>query len=295
MGVTRWTIDGRGPAPAAAAPSRCEPESSYDRASGTGRTAELKRLEEQADLAFSAELDQLLGAGMSSDGTILDLGCGPGAVTRRLRAALPDARVLGADSDATLLALVDPPTLLMSGTEVPLETGCVDDVLVRYVAQHLPPSSRAQVWSEARRVLRPGGRIHVVDVDDAEAGTVRPFVPALVGVYAKIAEDQAARGGDRAVIRRVPGELSDAGFTKVRSRTISISSLERPVADFEVHLGPERHRPLADAGVLNALDMALLTYGWGLVTASPEAFVRISIHLVQAVAPDCPPERGAIT
>lgn len=101
---------------------------------------------------------------------IAEVGCGTGAVTRRLAQALPDARITAVDVDPAILSRAarrNPGARitwkLASATALPLEDASFDAVVCSLVLHHLDPEPKAAALSEARRVLRPGGRLHVAD------------------------------------------------------------------------------------------------------------------------------------
>lgn len=263
--------------------------SSYRPGQGQGRTDEMSRLDRQAELTFDVELDLLIAGGLAQDGLILDLGSGNGAVTKRLRQALPQARVVAVDVDADLLSLVPPPALLIRAGRIPLEDDSADDIVVRFVAQHLRPAARAELWTEVLRVLRPGGRVHVIDVDDTDSGVTTPRQPGLAPIFAKLHHAQSADGGDRMVIGKVVPELDTAGFQDVFRERGEVTSTERNLSDFAVHVGPERHVPHVATGVLTLADLAVMTRGWQAILADPAAYICIYVHLVRAVKPGANP------
>lgn len=261
------------------------PASSYRPGVGLPRRDEMTRLDRQAELTFDTELELLLDGGLARTGTVVDLGSGNGAITTRLRSALPEATVIGADVDAELLSLVPAPALLIEEGRIPLADNTVDDVLVRFVAQHLTPAARGELWAEALRVLRPGGRLHVIDVDDTDSGITTPRQAGLAPVFAKLHHAQAADGGDRMVIGKVAPELAAAGFERVSPVRGEVSSQERPLTDFAVHVGPERHVPQVATGVLSLADLAAITQGWRAILSDPAAYICLYVHLVRGVKP----------
>ena len=259
--------------------------SSYHPGVGRRRDAEMERLDRQAGLTFENEFALLIGGGLTETGTIVDLGSGNGAITTRLRERRAGATVIGVDVDPELLASVPAPTLLIEEGRIPLGDGTVDDVLVRFVAQHLTPEDRSSLWAETLRILAPGGRVHVIDVDDTDAGITRPPQPALGYVFSKVHAGQAAEGGDRRVIGKIAAELESAGFTAAHQVRDGVTSQERPIADFAVHLGPERLLPYVAAGILTLGDLAISTKSWHAVRDAPDAYVCIYIHVVRAHKP----------
>ncbi|MGW3042120.1 class I SAM-dependent methyltransferase [Kitasatospora sp. NPDC001159] len=100
--------------------------------------------------------------------TVLDIACGTGIVTARLRR--PGRTVLGVDRSPGMLRLAEqrlPGAVLRAdATRLPLRTGSVDAVVLVWLLHLLPDA--APVLAEARRVLRPGGvLITTVDKNDA--------------------------------------------------------------------------------------------------------------------------------
>ncbi|MFF9645186.1 class I SAM-dependent methyltransferase [Kitasatospora aureofaciens] len=262
---------------------------SYDpaRTTGGGLGAELDRLEAQAGLSFPEELRILRELGLPTGGTVLELGAGPGAVTRRLRAALPaDTALIAADIDGELLAHAAGPgvTLLVAdGAELPLPDASVDFVLLRYVLQHVPDP--VAVLAEVRRVLRPGGRVAVTEVDSALWGAAEPSYPELAGVHAKMAAAQRADGGDRSIGRRLPRLLRAAGFEQPVLRPFATTNDDHPTDAFAPQLGPQRLEPLVARGVLSLAELALAADRWNRFRSDPDAWVMLLGLTVAATAP----------
>ena len=263
--------------------------STYDptSVSAGGFADELVRLEQQAELTFDVELAKLAEAGVRDGARVLDLGCGSGAFTRRLRAALPLSVVTGADIDPRMLARVAAPTVLIdqaADAAVPaVADGSVDVVVVRYVAQHLDTEGRARLWRRAFAALAPEGLLIVIDVDDADWGTVTPLAPGLSAVFRQIAASQSQRGGDRFVVRALAGELNAAGFGEVTPRIGVLSSDDRLMDDFAVHLGPARYLGQVVDGVVSIDDLAAIAGAWETVRRDPAARVELHVHVISTV------------
>ena len=92
------------------------------------------------------------------DGRVLDLGCRFGALTREY---LDENTVVGVDVDREALKaaaeLGIEPLWADASESLPLEDGSFDVVVVGELLEHLPMPERTV--AEARRVLRPGGRL----------------------------------------------------------------------------------------------------------------------------------------
>jgi SAM-dependent methyltransferase len=261
---------------------------SYNAARTTagGLPGELARLEAQAALSFAEELRVLRELGLGSADPLLEVGCGPGAMTRRLTSALPSVPVIALDADIELLARAAVGSASLAGGDaraLPLRAGGVGAVLIRYVLQHM--SDPLAGLAEARRVLRPGGTVFVIEVDAELWGVAEPADPRLAAVHARIAAAQRAAGGDRLIGRRLSGLLRAAGFGDVAVRPFAVTSDEHPLEDFAPLLGPERLVPLIEDGGLGIADLALVTAGWMRFLAEPTAWVMLLGLVVSARAP----------
>ena len=124
-----------------------------------------KRLEPRPWFMNGLKLRYLLAELRSVHGKVLDLGCGAGAVAKAVKRARPDLDVVGCDLSKAALAAatVSPENVTFrraSAETVPFEDGEFDFVWIFDVLEHV--ESPEQVMLEVARVLRPGGRFHIV-------------------------------------------------------------------------------------------------------------------------------------
>lgn len=104
---------------------------------------------------------------------VLDIGTGTGAMAIAVKQSVPTAEVHGVDPSERML---DAARLngVRAGTVVhfragwaqnlPFADGEFDAVTFATVLHHIPVAQRGAALSEARRVLRPGGRVVIVEV-----------------------------------------------------------------------------------------------------------------------------------
>ncbi len=169
---------------------------------------------------------------------VLDLACGTGDLCREL--ARQGLTPVGADRSAGMLgaARTSAPLVRGDALSLPVRSGSLDGVVCGFALRNF--AALAPVLSECARVLRPGGRLALLEVDAPSQpllrfghgvwfGKVVPWVGGLVA-----ARSGAPRARATAAYRYLPasvaylpptGELlsliSAAGFTSVERRTLS--------------------------------------------------------------------------
>ncbi len=204
----------------------------FDHFSDVDRRAEIKRLHLQATVLIDREVAFLRELGVGAGQRVLDLGCGPGFIAGAIAELVAPGETVGVDASAELLgiaqAVVAPEhaNLRFSsgnayGTALPDAT--FDFIYNRLLYQHL--SDPLAALREAKRLLRPGGRVCVIDVDDAWL-TLEPRSEAFDALVALAATAQVKNGGDRHIARRLPRLMSETGFSKVDFRVVAATSLE---------------------------------------------------------------------
>jgi SAM-dependent methyltransferase len=169
--------------------------------------------------------------------SVLDVGTGSGVLAIEALERWPGARVIGADPSTGMLAMArDRVTrrasdegrvawLAASADALPLPDASVDLVVSSFALQLVP--DRAAALREARRVLRPGGRLaYVTWLDRGE-----PFAPSVefdesvldLGVEEPEWPDDEVRSGDFASVRAAADETRRAGFRRVAAREVTLA------------------------------------------------------------------------
>ncbi|MBI5443509.1 MAG: methyltransferase domain-containing protein [Deltaproteobacteria bacterium] len=103
---------------------------------------------------------------------ILDVGCGTGTLLLLAKESCPETLLAGLDPDPAILTIARRKALragvsvsLVRGDAVrlPHPDGAFDRVLTSFMLHHLTSEEKLRALGEARRVLRPGGELHVLD------------------------------------------------------------------------------------------------------------------------------------
>jgi ubiquinone/menaquinone biosynthesis C-methylase UbiE len=105
--------------------------------------------------------------------SVLDIGCGTGTLAIAAKRQVgPTGAVSGVDASSEMLARAEKKARRLgvevsfkcgSAQSLPFSAAQFDVVLSTMMLHHLPKSSRREMAGEVRRVLKPGGRVLVID------------------------------------------------------------------------------------------------------------------------------------
>ncbi|MCV7378853.1 SAM-dependent methyltransferase [Mycobacterium alsense] len=118
---------------------------------------------------------------------ILEIGCGTGNLIIRAKREHPEVEAAGCDPDPRALEWARRKDGGRSGIRfeqgyaerLPYADGEFDRVLSSMMLHHIDPGARAAAAEEIFRVLRPGGRLHLVDIG-GDAATDGGVVTRLI-------------------------------------------------------------------------------------------------------------------
>lgn len=145
-------------------------------------------------------------------GRIVDVGAGTGTLAIALAGARPDAEVIAADGDPEALAIAarkpgGDRVRWQRGLagEVELDDASVDAVVMSLLLHHLAPDAKRAALRDARRILRPGGRLHIADWG-------RPADLVMRVAFGALQLLDGVEGTRDHAAGRLPTIVRDAGF-----------------------------------------------------------------------------------
>jgi ubiquinone/menaquinone biosynthesis C-methylase UbiE len=146
----------------------------HDYIPAAGRDALLPAYDLLTRLAgFNRVHDRLIAqAELTGGQRVLEIGCGTGNLGVRAKRAHPSISVVGSDPDPLALRRAQRKAERLNGIRfehgyaqrLPYADGEFDRVLSSMMLHHLDTDTKAAAAEEVFRVLRPGGRLHVVDM-----------------------------------------------------------------------------------------------------------------------------------
>ncbi len=153
---------------------------------------------------------------------VLDIGCGTGSLAVLIKRMHPEAEVVGIDPDPTALSVSERKARRARLTikfdrgfsdHLPYVNASFDRVFSSFMFHHLAADEKSATLAEIRRVLKPGGSLHLLDFTRAHSvhsgtGKHRPLVHRRGAVAERIEGrmttlmDEAGLADAREVARR---------------------------------------------------------------------------------------------
>lgn len=255
---------------------------SYDvRALHRNANAEIQRLAAQARLGWEKEARTLSWFGLEDGMSLLEPGSGPGFNTESLLTLLPNSPITCLEIDPTLLKQAEQYLQNKANNRVHFVEGSVMDTRLannsfdfayaRLLFQHLPDPIGAakEIW----RVLKPGGKLVICDIDDEIFGLIQPPVPEFPSILEKYGQAQSAQGGNRRVGRGLWRILKAAGFFNLDLEVVAFHSDSIGIEPFLPQIDPDRLLPLVKVGLMSEQELEKIRVSRTKFLASPEPYI----------------------
>lgn len=246
---------------------------------------EIQRLKAQLDLTWTHEARLISAMGLREGMNVVDLGCGPGHALSRLQTLIPTSQIVGVEQDPIFAAIAETglrrsagiTVLNRSAADTGLQSAATDFVIARFLYQHL--EDPLGVTREAYRILKPGGVLVVIDIDQAIWGLTDPPIPELVLVMQRYAAAHATAGRDRSIGRRLLRILRHAGFQGLRLEVVAAHSDDLGLAPFFTQLDLGRVSSLVEAGAVSIAELESAKRARDAFFAAPDSII-MTLNLV---------------
>jgi len=203
---------------------------------------------------------------------LLDVGCGPGSITRGLADAVSPGLAVGVDVSPDRIDGASVTVASARGEHLPFAAQSFDAVFACAVLQHV--SDPAAIVREVRRVARPGAVVAIADAD-WDGFLVHPPDPLLARGQDVL---RALRStGDPTIGKRLRHLLATNGFERVVATATTSSEGGSGTEAAGAFRASAFEAPsavaLAEAlGVSTAHEMAAIAEAWRRWGGSPGAF-----------------------
>ncbi len=252
---------------------------------------EMERLKLQARMGWQQELRHLQWFGLQNGMRVLEVGSGPGFVTERLLESMPDSPITALEIDGKLLdyartRLPNRPNLEFVQASV-METGLPDDTydfaIARLLFLHMHHPLEAA--REVLRVLKPGGKLVIIDLDDGIFGAVHPDMEAMPSILRKVAASVAARGGNRMIGRSLPRLLTQAGFADIDMDAVIQHSDLHGIEGFRWQFDSRRFDGFRARGIITDEEFEQLSRASEQLSHSSDAYAMMVYVMACGVKP----------
>ncbi|HYP39514.1 MAG TPA: methyltransferase domain-containing protein [Chloroflexia bacterium] len=243
---------------------------------------EIERLRGQALWAWDKEARNLGWFGLRDGMSILEVGSGPGFITEQLLTLCPNSHVTCVEIDPDL-ALPAEQYLKSRGMQgrytivqgdlmkMDLPDDTFDFAYARFVFQHLLDPRGA--LTEIRRVLKPGGKLAINDIDIGLGEITEPFNPEADAIETKMHEGRSQRGGNPRIGRHLWRLLEAAGYVNMDLEVVPVHTDRTGIAAiFPDEWDPGGFKPALDLGVITQADVETMHKAHIAFHASPDKY-----------------------
>lgn len=243
---------------------------------------EIERLRGQAEWAWAKEARNLGWFGLRDGMSILELGSGPGFITEKLLALCPNSHITCVEIDHQLIehaerhlrgvGLGGRYTIVQGdAARMPLPGNGFDFAFARLLFQHLRDPKPA--LAETLRVLKPGGKMVIHDIDIGLGEIVEPVNPEADEIETRMHEARGKRGGDPRIGRKLWRLLAQAGYVNMDLEVVPVHTDDMGIeAIFPTEWDAGGLRPALALGVISEEDVETLHNAHLAFHASPDKY-----------------------
>lgn len=243
----------------------------------------IARMKGQMQISWAKEVNWLEKAGVQDGQSILEIGSGPGFITDQLAALFPSSPITSVEIEPYFAAYAESHLVPKWGERIRVvaldimdshtDSSTYDVAIARLVFQHLPDPVAAT--QELYRLLKPGGKLIILDVDDAIWGVVDPMFPELGFILNQHAKEQSSEGGNRFIGRKLWKMMKSAGFEQLDLQLLTSHSDELGIEAFLPQVDPEEMRTMVNSGFITEAELQAIQQAIQQFLSSPDAYAML--------------------
>ncbi|MEO8287803.1 MAG: methyltransferase domain-containing protein [Chloroflexota bacterium] len=252
---------------------------------------EIERLRGQLMWSWDKDARNLGWFGLRDGMSILEPGSGPGFVTEQLLLLCPHSHITCVEIDPDLIApaerylqsqgLAGRYAIVQGDVmKTDLPANRFDFAFARLIFQHLRDPRAAM--DEIFRVLKPGGKLVIQDIDVGLGEIYGPLDPEATAIELKIHEGQEQRGGNPRIGRQLWRMLGAAGFINMDLEAVPVHSDKTGTSVlFPDEWDPGAYKSAMDLGIMTPAELEIMHKAHIALQASPDKyalFVSLMVH-----------------
>lgn len=254
---------------------------------------DMRRLRMLAVLGSDQEFDLMAYFGLQDQASVVELGAGPGFYTRELLRRFPALEVTALEIDPAYTARAKEHLVAAERAKVRFETApaaatrlladSYDIAIARFLLTHVPDP--AAVVREMHRILKPGGRAFIIDVDGDFRFAFDPPAPEVFEALRQVARVRTERGADPYIGRRLARLLRAEHFDHCRLSTILLESDVVGLDAMQSQFNAQQFARFPQLGFLDAEAVARLVAATERFFAAPDPNLVIVRFLATGTKP----------